>query len=108
MNRADLVTPFGFYAELLGAGNGRRRLLARLGRPASEPIDEFLAATLNYERAAATSLQGFLLWFDDPAGVVKRALEQGRDEGAIPTWHGAKGLEAQGVNSHDTRAPPPE
>src|SRR3546814_16538361 len=61
MNRADLVTPFGFYAELLGAGDGRRRLLARLGRQASEPLHEFPAATLNYEREAAAHLQGFLM-----------------------------------------------
>src|SRR3546814_19332749 len=88
MNRADLVTPFWFYAELLGAGDGRRRLLARLGRQASKPIDEFLAATLNYEREAAARLQGFLLWFDDHAGVVKRDLEQGRDEVRILTLHG--------------------
>uniref|UniRef100_UPI00311E28D9 double-strand break repair helicase AddA n=1 Tax=Ferrovibrio sp. TaxID=1917215 RepID=UPI00311E28D9 len=94
MNRADLVTPFGFYAELLGAGGGRRRLVARLGSQANEPIDEFLAATMAYEHTAPASLQGFLLWFDGHAGVVKRDLEQGRDEVRVLTVHGAKGLEA--------------
>jgi len=94
MNRADLVTPFGFYAELLGAGGGRRRLVARLGNQANEPVDEFLAATLNYEREAAASLQGFLVWFPLHAGVVKRDLEQSRDEVRVLTVHGAKGLEA--------------
>ncbi len=94
MARADLVTPFAFYAELLGAGGGRRRLVARLGAQANEPIDEFLAATLNFEREAAPSLQGFLDWFPRHAGEVKRDLEQSRDEVRVLTVHGAKGLEA--------------
>src|SRR5690606_24972150 len=92
--RADLVTPFAFYAELLGAGSGRRHLVARLGAQATEPIDEFLAAALNFEREATPSLQGFLDWFPRHAGEVKRDLEQSRDEVRVLTVHGAKGLEA--------------
>lgn len=102
MARADLVTPFAFYAELLGAGGGRRRLVARLGAQANEPIDEFVAATLNYEREAAPSLQGFLDWFPRHAGEVKRDLEQSRDEVRVLTVHGAKGLEAPIVILPDT------
>lgn len=94
MARADLMPPFAFYAELLGAGGGRRRLVARLGAQANEPIDEFLAATLNYEREATPSLQGFLAWFPRHAGEIKRDLEQSRDEVRVLTVHGAKGLEA--------------
>ncbi|WP_341909889.1 double-strand break repair helicase AddA [Ferrovibrio terrae] len=92
--RADLVPPFALYAELLGAGGGRRRLVARLGPQANEPIDEFLAAALSYEREAAPSLQGFLSWFPRHAGEVKRDLDQGRNEVRVLTVHGAKGLEA--------------
>ena len=94
VSRADLVTPFTLYAELLGAGGGRRRLVARLGPQANEPIDEFVAATLSYEREAAPSLQGFLSWFPRHAGEVKRDLDQGRNEVRVLTVHGAKGLEA--------------
>lgn len=92
--RADLVPPFALYAELLGAGGGRRRLVARLGPQANEPIDEFLAAALSYERESAPSLQGFLSWFPRHAGEVKRDLDQGRNEVRVLTVHGAKGLEA--------------
>lgn len=94
LSRADLVTPFALYAELLGAGDGRRRLVARLGPQANEPIDEFLAAALSYERENAPSLQGFISWFPRHAGEVKRDLDQGRNEVRVLTVHGAKGLEA--------------
>ncbi len=100
--RADRGTPFSFYAELLGAGGGRQRLLARLGLEADEPIDEFLAATLNFEREATPSLQGFVAWFGSHAGEVKRDLDQGRDEVRVLTVHGAKGLEAPIVILPDT------
>ncbi|PJI42014.1 double-strand break repair helicase AddA [Ferrovibrio sp.] len=100
--RADLVTPFTLYAELLGAGDGRRRLVARLGPQANEPIDEFIAATLAYERENAPSLQGFLSWFPRHAGEVKRDLDQGRNEVRVLTVHGAKGLEAPIVILPDT------
>lgn len=100
--RADLVTPFALYAELLGAGGGRQRLVARLGPQTNEPIDEFLAAALAYERENAPSLQGFLTWFPRHAGEVKRDLDQGRNEVRVLTVHGAKGLEAPIVILPDT------
>lgn len=100
--RADLITPFALYAELLGAGGGRQRLVARLGPQANEPIDEFIAATLTYERENAPSLQGFLSWFPRHAGEVKRDLDQGRNEVRVLTVHGAKGLEAPIVILPDT------
>jgi ATP-dependent helicase/nuclease subunit A len=100
--RADLVTPFALYAELLGAGGGRQRLVARLGPQANEPIDEFIAAALSYERENAPSLQGFLNWFPRHAGEVKRDLDQGRNEVRVLTVHGAKGLESPIVILPDT------
>lgn len=100
--RADLITPFALYAELLGAGGGRQRLVARLGPQANEPIDEFVAAALSYERENAPSLQGFLSWFPRHAGEVKRDLDQGRNEVRVLTVHGAKGLEAPIVILPDT------
>lgn len=100
--RADLVTPFALYAELLGAGGGRQRLVARLGPQANEPIDELVAAALAYERESAPSLQGFIHWITRHEMVIKRDLDQGRNEVRVLTVHGAKGLEAPIVILPDT------
>ena len=100
--RADYVPPFEFFATLLGKNRGRARLLARLGHEATDPIDEFLALTLNYERQNAATLQGFLEWFEAGAAEVKRDMEQNRNETRVMTVHGAKGLEANIVFLPDT------
>ena len=100
--RADFVPPFEFYGELLGARGGRRRLLARLGPDAADPIGEFLALALAYERVHAPSLQGFLHWLEAGRAEIKRDLEQGRDEVRVMTVHGAKGLQAPIVFLPDT------
>jgi ATP-dependent helicase/nuclease subunit A len=101
--RADYVAPYELYAELLGARGGRSRILARLGRDARDPIDEFLALALAFESAHPPSLQGFLQWLETGAVEVKRDLEHGlRDEVRILTVHGAKGLQAPIVFLPDT------
>ena len=46
---AQELSPFAFYAELLGPGGGRRAFLARLGLEANDAIDEFLNLALDYE-----------------------------------------------------------
>jgi len=103
---ADFTPPFEFYARLLGEGRGRARLIARLGHDAGDPIDEFLAQALAYERGHVASLQGFLHWLEAGAAEIKRDLEQGRDAVRVMTVHGAKGLEANIVFLPDTcRAP---
>ncbi|MCG8695975.1 MAG: double-strand break repair helicase AddA, partial [Minwuiales bacterium] len=104
--RADFVPPFEFFGELLGARSGRRRLLARLGPDAADPIDEFLTLCLGYERVRAPSLQGFLHWIEAGRAEIKRDLEQGRDEVRVMTVHGAKGLEASVVFLPDTCSAP--
>ena len=40
--RAKALSPFAFYALLLGEDGGRRALIGRLGPEAADPIDEFL------------------------------------------------------------------
>lgn len=101
--RADFVPPYELFAEVLGARQGRKAVLSRLGLEARDPLDEFLAAALAYERAHGVSLQGFLHWLTAGAAEVKRDLEQGgRNEVRILTVHGAKGLEAPIVFLPDT------
>ncbi len=100
--RADYCPPFELYAELLGAGGGRRALIGRLGHEAEDPIDEFLDLALAYQRQHAPSLQGFLAWVEAGGGEIKRDLEQGRDEVRLMTVHGAKGLQAPIIILPDT------
>lgn len=100
--RIDFVPPFEFYSELLGAGGGRRKLLARLGPDANDPIDEFLSLALSFESDHPPTMQAFLHWLAAAETEVKREHEQQRDEVRVMTVHGAKGLEAPVVFLADT------
>ncbi len=111
--RADFVPPFELYAEILGGvglqptgltrGGGRRAILERLGPEAADPVEEFLALALAYEREHVPSLQGFLRWLVVGDIEVNRDFgERQRDEVRILTVHGAKGLEAPVVFLPDT------
>jgi ATP-dependent helicase/nuclease subunit A len=104
--RADRVPPYEFFARVLGADGGRARFLARLGAEVSDPLDEFLALALGFERENVPSLQGFLHWFDRGGAEVKRDMEQARDEVRVMTVHASKGLEAPIVFLPDTLSPP--
>ncbi|MFY9758862.1 MAG: double-strand break repair helicase AddA [Xanthobacteraceae bacterium] len=103
---AGRMTPFAFYAELLGAGSARRRFLARLGMEANDALDEFVNLALDYERRETPSLQGFLAWLRQARAEVKRDMEIARNEVRVMTVHGAKGLEAPIVILADTMTPP--
>lgn len=105
--RVDFVPPYELFAEVLGARQGRKAVLARLGSEAGDPLDEFLAAALAYERAHGVSLQGFLHWLEAGTADVKRDLDQGgRDEVRVLTVHGAKGLKSPIVFLPDTMQTP--
>jgi len=103
---AKREAPFDFYAQVLGAGGGRRRFLARLGPEANDALDEFLNLALEYERRETPSLQGFLAWLRQARAEVKRDMEIARDEVRVMTVHGAKGLEAPLAILADTMTPP--
>jgi ATP-dependent helicase/nuclease subunit A len=104
---ADVITPFDFFARALGPQGGRRDLLERLGHEAADPIDELLARALQYQRVEAGSLQGFLRWFEQGGGDIKRDLDQNRRrEVRILTVHAAKGLQAPIVYLPDTTRVP--
>jgi ATP-dependent helicase/nuclease subunit A len=106
-------TPFAFYARLLGAQQGRRKILARLGSEAADALDEFLNLALAYEASETPSLQGFIAWLRAATTVVKRDMDVAPEEVRVMTVHGAKGLEAPIVILADTttrcriRAPRP-
>ncbi|MDB5361664.1 MAG: putative helicase UvrD-like [Rhodospirillales bacterium] len=103
MGRADFVPPYRLYAEFLGAGGARQRLIGRLGPDAADAIDEFLSQCLAHERAHVPSLEGFLHWLERGEADIKRDLDQGgRDEVRIMTVHGSKGLQAPIVFLPDT------
>ncbi len=107
LDKADYVGVHAFFAELLAEGGLRRKIAARLGDEANDPIDEFLNAALDYERRHPPSLQGFLQWLRSGEAEVKRQLDRhGRDEVRVGTVHGAKGLEAPVVILPDTAAAP--
>ncbi|MBV9521724.1 MAG: double-strand break repair helicase AddA [Alphaproteobacteria bacterium] len=105
--RVDFVAPYELFAEILSARGGRRAALARLGPDAADPLDEFLALALAYERTHIPSLEGFLHWLQTGETEVKRDLDQrGRNEVRVLTVHGAKGLQAPIVFLPDTLQAP--
>ena len=104
--QARTVSPFGFYAWLLGAAGGRTKFLRRLGPEATDALDEFLELALDYERREAPSLQGFMAWLRAAETEIKRDMEITRDEVRVMTVHGAKGLEAPLVILADTTSAP--
>lgn len=109
LGKAGYQSPFEFFAELLGAGGGRRKILQRLGYDQAEPMDLFLELTLEYEENNPPSLQGFLHWLRNSNHEVKRDSDpEAGDEVRIMTVHGAKGLEAPIVFLPDTVHKPGE
>lgn len=104
--KARELSPFAFYAWLLGAHDGRKQFLARLGHEASDALDEFLNLALDYESRETPTLQGFVAWLRAAEAEVKRDMEMERDEVRVMTVHGAKGLEARFVILADTTTKP--
>jgi ATP-dependent helicase/nuclease subunit A len=118
---ADRLTPFDFLMRALGppppdatsgcalAESGRRRLLARLGRDAEDPIAELLEAALAFERDHPPSLQGFIAWLERAEVEIKRDPETSSvDAIRVMTVHGAKGLQAPIVFLPDSCQTPQE
>jgi ATP-dependent helicase/nuclease subunit A len=93
--RADFEPPQALlHWLLLGPWGGRRKLAARLGREANDPIDELLNAALAYSAAQTPSLQGFIRWFDAGEGELKREAGGPENLVRVMTVHGSKGLQA--------------
>jgi ATP-dependent helicase/nuclease subunit A len=103
---ARRLSPFGFFADVLGPRHGRRKFLARLGPEANDALDEFLNLALDYGTRETPSLQGFIAWLRAAQSEVRRDMELARDEVRVMTVHGAKGLEANTVILADTTTEP--
>ncbi|WP_343713264.1 double-strand break repair helicase AddA [Inquilinus sp.] len=100
LDRVDFQAPFELFSAVLArpcpgdAVSGRRAMLGRLGPEAEDPLDEFLALALGFERQLPPSLQRFLHWLETGTTEVKREQEQGGGQVRIMTVHGSKGLQA--------------
>ncbi|MEO6718431.1 MAG: UvrD-helicase domain-containing protein, partial [Novosphingobium sp.] len=105
--KADYDPPQALLHWLLvGPWQGRRKLVARLGREANDPIDELLNAASAYAMAATPSLAGFLAWFDAGEGELKREADSAEGLVRVMTVHGAKGLQAPIVILADASGDP--
>jgi ATP-dependent helicase/nuclease subunit A len=91
---------------LIGPWQARRKLTARLGREANDPIDELLNAALAFSAAHVPSLQGFIRWFDAGEGELKREAGEGSSLVRVMTVHGSKGLQAPIVILADATGDP--
>jgi ATP-dependent helicase/nuclease subunit A len=104
---ADFTTPAQFLETILsGPLQGRRKLYARLGLAARDPIDELTNSALEFERNEIASLDRFLAWFSRGTVDVQRDPGQPGNEVRVMTVHGAKGLEAPVVIVADATADP--
>jgi len=92
--RAKGLSPYAFYAALLGEDGGRRALIGRLGLEAADPIDEFLSMALMHERSEAPSLHNFLAEVEAADVEIKRDMEVGTEGVRVLTVHASKGLES--------------
>ncbi len=110
--RTDFQAPYELFAGILSAPcpadtrSGRRAILRRLGPDAQDPLDEFLAVCLAFEKTEPPSLQNFLAWLAASEAEIKRELDQGGGRVRIMTVHGSKGLQAPIVFMPDTLGAP--
>lgn len=104
---ADYETPQHLLHWLLtGPWQGRRRLIARLGTEANDPVDELLNAAHAYVATDTPSLTGFLAWFDAGDGELKREADSATGLVRVMTVHGSKGLQAPIVILADATGDP--
>lgn len=104
---ADFDTPYRFLELILsGPLDGRRKLLARLGEEARDPIEELLNAALDFETNTTPSLQRFLDWFERDEVEIVRDAAAPLDAVRVMTAHGAKGLQAPLVILADATVDP--
>ncbi|MBB4197110.1 ATP-dependent helicase/nuclease subunit A [Rhodoblastus sphagnicola] len=100
------LTPFDFFARILGPMGGRRAILARLGPESGDVLDELLNSALAHENRAAPSLHTFIAEVESSEGTIKRDLDSSEGQVRVMTIHAAKGLEAKIVFLPDVCSTP--
>jgi ATP-dependent helicase/nuclease subunit A len=110
VGRAEREGPFAFLAGLIDRASPTgesyaRRLYARLGPEAEDPVEELLARALAHERRAAPSLERFVHETLVESVEVTREGGEKADLVRVMTVHGAKGLESPVVIVPDVGAP---
>jgi ATP-dependent helicase/nuclease subunit A len=109
LDLADFDPPHVLLLWMLsGPWSGRRRLVARLGSEANDPIDELVNAAMAYAALGTPSLVGFLAWFDAGEGELKREADNAAGLVRVMTVHGSKGLQAPIVILADATGNPDE
>jgi ATP-dependent helicase/nuclease subunit A len=107
LEMADYTTPSRFLETILsGPIGGRRKLYARLGLAARDPIDELMSAAIDFERTETGSLDRFHAWFARGDVEIQRDPSERANAVRVMTVHGAKGLEAPFVIVADATADP--
>jgi len=92
--RLDFERPFNFYADVLYAHGGLKRMRGRFGSEIDDVMAEFLDLALAHEQSDQPSLLGFLAELRSRDVTIKRELAEGGSGVRVMTVHGAKGLEA--------------
>jgi len=92
--RLDFERPFNFYADVLYAHGGLKRMRGRFGSEIDDVMAEFLDLALAHEQSEQPSLLGFLAELRSRDVTIKRELAEGGAGVRVMTVHGAKGLEA--------------
>lgn len=91
------------YQVQIDGETGYARLIRRLGSPARDPLEAFLAKALDFDaRGRASALQTFVSAMDLDTSDIKRDLAAPNGEIRVMTAHGAKGLQAPIVVMPDT------
>ncbi len=109
LDLADFEPPHVLLQWLLsGPWQGRRKLVARLGAEANDPIDELVNAAMAYTLTATPSVVGFLAWLDAGDGELKREADNATGLVRVMTVHGSKGLQAPIVILADATGNPDE
>ncbi len=88
------ATPYGFYAQVLGRGGGRRAFLSRLGTEAGDVLDAFEQAALDHMKGGGKGLEDFIAALTRASPDIKREVDTREDKIRVITVHSAKGLEA--------------
>tara|TARA_R110002072_G_scaffold149863_1_gene297851 strand:+ start:681 stop:4274 length:3594 start_codon:yes stop_codon:yes gene_type:complete len=109
--RIETAGVYGFFSEFLtetsSTGESRlKRLFARLGEEARDPVEEFLSRALSHENESSPSLTRFVAEMRSDVGTIKREMEEARGEVRVMTVHASKGLEAPIVILPDTTQAP--